>query len=89
MGTAASCIINDRPPESFSHITYLQTIIYLYIRYYIDRIVSSIEGMKVLLLDADTIQIVSTVYSQVGSCYIAPFIRREREKGIDRSIDFA
>jgi len=35
-------------------------------RYYVDRIVSSIEGMKVLLLDEETTQIVSTVYSQVG-----------------------
>ncbi|GAB5036017.1 vacuolar protein sorting-associated protein 45, partial [Nannochloropsis oceanica] len=34
------------------------------IRYYVDRIVSSIEGMKVLLLDEETTQIVSTVYSQ-------------------------
>ena len=34
-------------------------------RYYVDRIVSSIEGMKVLLLDAETTQIISTVYSQV------------------------
>jgi len=32
----------------------------------VDRIVSSIEGMKVLLLDAETTQIISTVYSQVG-----------------------
>ncbi len=30
-----------------------------------DRMVSSVEGMKVLLLDEETTQIVSTVYSQV------------------------
>lgn len=29
--------------------------------------VSSVEGMKVLLLDEETTQIVSTVYSQVGA----------------------
>ena len=34
-------------------------------RYYVDRMVSSVEGMKVLLLDEETTQIVSTVYSQV------------------------
>lgn len=34
-------------------------------RYYVDRIVSSIDGMKVLLLDTETTQIISTVYSQV------------------------
>jgi hypothetical protein len=35
------------------------------IRSYIDKIVTSIPGMKALLLDSDTKQIVAMVYSQV------------------------
>lgn len=38
------------------------------IRSYIDRIVTSIPGMKALLLDSDTKQIVAMVYSQVCMC---------------------
>ena len=34
------------------------------VRYYVDRMLKEIPGMKVLLLDADTTRIVSTVYSQ-------------------------
>lgn len=39
-------------------------------RYYVDRMVSSVEGMKVLLLDEETTQIVSTVYSQVRAVHL-------------------
>lgn len=34
------------------------------VRYYVDRMLKEVPGMKVLLLDADTTRIVSTVYSQ-------------------------
>lgn len=34
------------------------------IRYYIDKMLKDVRGMKVLLLDADTTRIVSLVYSQ-------------------------
>ena len=34
------------------------------LRYYVDRMLKEVPGMKVLLLDADTTRIVSTVYSQ-------------------------
>lgn len=37
--------------------------------------VSSVEGMKVLLLDEETTQIVSTVYSQVGKILTHPCVR--------------
>lgn len=33
-------------------------------RYYIDKMLRDVTGMKVLLLDTDTTRIVSTVYSQ-------------------------
>ena len=36
----------------------------LVVRYYVDRMLKEVPGMKVLLLDADTTRIVSTVYSQ-------------------------
>jgi hypothetical protein len=39
--------------------------------------VSSVEGMKVLLLDEETTQIVSTVYSQVSAlCWVGLCCRR-------------
>ena len=34
------------------------------VRYYIDKMLKDVRGMKVLLLDADTTRIVSLVYSQ-------------------------
>ena len=34
------------------------------LRFYIDRMLREVKGMKVLLLDAETTRIVSTVYSQ-------------------------
>lgn len=34
------------------------------VRYYVERMLKEVPGMKVLLLDADTTRIVSTVYSQ-------------------------
>ena len=34
------------------------------VRYYVDRMLKEVPGMKVLLLDADTTRIVSTDYSQ-------------------------
>ena len=34
------------------------------IRFYVERMLKETPGMKVLLLDADTTKIVSTVYSQ-------------------------
>lgn len=34
------------------------------VRHYIDKMIDSVEGMKVLILDANTTQIVSSVYSQ-------------------------
>ena len=34
------------------------------VRYYVDKALKEVPGMKVLLLDAETTKIVSTVYSQ-------------------------
>ena len=34
------------------------------IRFYIDKMLRDVKGMKAMLLDADTTRIVSTVYSQ-------------------------
>lgn len=34
------------------------------LRYYIEKMLKDVNGMKVLVLDADTTQIVSTAYSQ-------------------------
>ena len=34
------------------------------VRFYVDKMLKEVPGMKVLLLDADTTRIVSTVYSQ-------------------------
>lgn len=36
----------------------------LLLRFYLDKMLKEVPGMKVLILDADTTQIVSTVYSQ-------------------------